>query len=187
MAAEGSHAAHCPASNMKLATGGTMPMLEMWEAGVNVALGTDGAASNNALDVLGETKFAALVQKQHRWDARAAPAMRVLEAATLGGRRALGLSAGGIAVGEPADLALVSTRGPHMRPRNDPASALVYCATGADVRATVCAGRVLYLDGAWRTLDARGTLSRADAAGARLAKVVADHAASGGAQARERG
>jgi len=174
LAAEGAHAAHCPVSNMKLATGGTMPLHEMWEAGVNVALGTDGAASNNALDLLQEAKFAALVQKQHRWEARAAPATRVLEAATLGGRRALGLPAGGIAVGQPADLALVSTRAPHMRPRHDPASALVYCATGADVRATICAGRVLYQDGSWRTLDADGILRRAEAAGARLAKVVAD-------------
>lgn len=174
MGSEGSHAAHCPVSNMKLATGGTMPMLEMWDAGVNVALGTDGAASNNALDLVGEMKFAALVQKQHRWDARAAPAMRVLEAATIGGRRALGLSAGGIAVGEPADLALVSTSAPHMRPQHDPASTLVYCASGADVRATIVAGRLLYADGAWRTLDAPDVVRRAEAAGARLAKVVAD-------------
>ncbi|HVM44487.1 MAG TPA: amidohydrolase [Candidatus Thermoplasmatota archaeon] len=174
LAAEGAHAAHCPVSNMKLATGGTMPLLEMWDAGVNVAMGTDGAASNNTLDVLGETKFAALVQKQHRWDARAAPAQRVLEAATLGGRRALGLSAGGIAPGEPADLALVSTAGPHMRPRHDPASTLVYCASGADVRATIVAGRVLYLDGAFRTIDAPRALRSAEEAGARLARTVAD-------------
>ena len=174
MAAEGSHAAHCPVSNMKLATGGTMPLVEMWGAGVNVGIGTDGAASNNSLDLVGEMKFAALVQKQHRWDARAAPAGRILEAATLGGRRALGLSAGGIAVGEPADLALVSTHAPHMRPQHDPASTLVHCATGSDVRATIVAGRVLYMDGAWRTLDAGDIMRRADSAGARLAKVVAD-------------
>lgn len=174
MASEGSHAAHCPVSNMKLATGGTMPLVEMWDAGVNVAMGTDGAASNNALDVLGETKFAALAQKQHRWDARAAPAHRVLDAATLGGRRALGLPNGGIAVGEPADLALVSTKAPHMRPQHDPASTLVYCASGADVRATIVAGKTLYLDGAFRTLDAADVMKRAEAAGARLAKAVAD-------------
>lgn len=174
LAGEGAHAAHCPVSNMKLATGGTMPLLEMWEAGVNVAIGTDGAASNNTLDVLGETKFAALVQKQHRWDARAAPAARVLEAATLGGRRALGLPAGGIAPGEPADLALVSTRGPHMRPQHDPASTLVYCASGSDVRGTIVAGQVLYLDGAFRTLDADDITRRAETAGARLAKAVAE-------------
>lgn len=174
LATEGAHAAHCPVSNMKLATGGTMPLEEMWEAGVNVGVGTDGAASNNTLDVLNETKFAALVQKQHRWDARAAPAMRILEAATLGGRRALGLSAGGIAVGEPADLALVSTSGPHMRPTHDPASTLVYCASGADVRATIVAGRTLYLDGEWPTMDARAVMRRADEAGARMARAVAE-------------
>lgn len=172
----GAHVAHCPVSNMKLATGGTMPLLEMWDAGVNVAIGTDGAASNNTLDVLESAKYAALVQKQHRWDARAAPAARVLEAATLGGRRALGLPAGGIAVGEPADLALVSAQGAHMRPLHDAASALVYCARGGDVRATIVAGRVLYLDGAWPTMDARATLRDADEAGARLAKAVQDAA-----------
>ena len=174
LAAEGAHAAHCPVSNMKLATGGTMPLLEMWDAGLNVALGTDGAASNNSLSLLESAKFAALVQKQHRWDARAAPAARVLDAATLGGRRALHQPAGGIAVGQPADLALVSTTGPHMRPLHDPASTLVYCASGADVRATIVAGRVLYLDGAWPTMEAARVLRDADAAGARLAKVVAD-------------
>jgi 5-methylthioadenosine/S-adenosylhomocysteine deaminase len=157
---------------MKLATGGTMPLLEMWDVGVNVALGTDGAASSNSLSVIESAKFAALVQKQHRWDAKAAPAMRVLDAATLGGRRALGQSAGGIAVGEPGDLALVSVKGPHMRPLHDPTSTLVYCASGADVRATIVAGRVLYLDGSWPSLDAGKVLSDADAAGARLAKVV---------------
>lgn len=172
MAAAGAHAAHCPVSNMKLATGGTMPLLEMWDSGVNVALGTDGAASNNTLDVLETAKYAALVQKQHRWDARAAPAERVLEAATLGGRRALGLSAGGIAVGEPADLALVSTNSPHMRPVHDPASTLVYCAAGADVRATIVNGRILYLDGTWETMDAAGAISRAQRAGERLAGIV---------------
>ena len=173
LAAHGAHVAHCPVSNMKLATGGTMPLLEMWDAGVNVAMGTDGAASNNTLDVLESTKYAALAQKQHRWDASAAPAGRVLEAATLGGRRALRLSAGGIAVGEPADFALVSTKAPHMRPLHDPASTLVYCASGSDVRATFVAGRALYLDGAWPTLDAPRILRDTERAAARLHELVA--------------
>lgn len=172
LGAHGAHVAHCPVSNMKLATGGTMPLLEMWEAGVHVGLGTDGAASNNTLDVLESTKYAALIQKQHRWDAPAAPAARVLEAATLGGRRALRLSAGGIAPGELADLALVSAKAPHMRPAHDPASTLVYCASGSDVRATIVAGRLLYLDGAWPTMDAPRILQRADEAGAKLAAIV---------------
>lgn len=172
LAAEGAHVAHCPVSNLKLATGGVMPMLEMREAGVNVALGTDGAASNNTLDILETTKYAALLQKHHRWDARAAPAEDVLHMATVGGRRALRQDTRGIEVGAIADLALVDAQPAHMRPWHDPASSLVYCANGGDVRATIVAGRVLYLDGRFTTLDEARILDEAEACGARLAKAV---------------
>lgn len=168
MGAAGAHAAHCPVSNLKLATGGTMPMMEMLDAGVNVALGTDGAASNNTLDMWETAKFAALVQKQHRWDARAASAQQVLDQATLGGARALGLPAGGIVPGAPADLAIVSTDEPHMAPLHDPVSALAYCARGSDVRATIVDGEILYLDGDFATLDARDVLARARDVAARV-------------------
>lgn len=174
LAAEGAHVAHCPVSNLKLATGGTTPLLELWEAGCNVALGTDGAASNNTLDVLESAKYAALVQKQHRWDARAAPAEQVLRMASVGGRRALRLGAQGIEPGAIADLCLVSAQGPHMRPWHDPASSVMYCAKGGDVRATIVAGRVLYLDGRYTTLDAQAIVDKAERAGARLGKIVRD-------------
>ena len=164
----GAHAAHCPVSNLKLATGGTMPMMEMLDAGVNVALGTDGGASNNTLDMWETAKFASLVQKQHRWDARAASAQQVLDQATLGGARALGLPAEGIVPGAPADFVIVSTDEPHMTPLHDPVSALVYCARGSDVRATIVDGEVLYLDGDFATLDARDVLHRARDAAARV-------------------
>lgn len=173
MAGAGAHAAHCPVSNLKLGTGGVMPMEEMRAARVNIALGTDGAASNNALDVFETAKFAALVQKQHRWDPRAAPAQAVLDMATLGGSRALGLPDAGLVPGAPADFLVVSTEGPHMRPLHDPVSALVYCARGSDVRATFVAGRAVWLDGEWPTLDAAAIYERAGAAAARLARVVA--------------
>jgi 5-methylthioadenosine/S-adenosylhomocysteine deaminase len=178
LAQAGAHAAHCPVSNLKLATGAVMPMEEMREAGVNVALGTDGAASNNSLDLLETAKFAALLQKSHRWDARAAPAQAVVDQATLGGARALRLSADGLVPGAPADFALVSTKAPHMRPLHDPASALVYGAHGADVRMTVVAGRVLYLDGAFRTMDERSIIARADRAAEVLGRIVTDNLAS---------
>ena len=168
----GAHAAHCPVSNMKLATGGVMPLTEMLEAGVNVGLGTDGAASNNTLDVLETAKFTALVQKQHRWDARSAPAQTALDLATLGGARALGLPAQGLAPGAPADFCLVSTRSPHMRPRTDPVSSLVYCARGTDVLMTVVAGRLVWVDGQWPTVHAEAILDRAERVAARLADVV---------------
>ena len=172
MAQHGSHAAHCPVSNLKLATGGVMPLTEMLAEGVNVGLGTDGAASNNTLDVLETAKFAALVQKQHRWDARSTPAQTALDLATLGGARALGLPAQGIAPGAPADLCLVSAREPHMRPLTDPVSALVYCARGTDVRMTVVDGRIVYKDGTWPTVDAPDVARRAERVAARLADVV---------------
>jgi 5-methylthioadenosine/S-adenosylhomocysteine deaminase len=172
MREHGSHAAHCPVSNMKLATGGVMPLTEMLAEGVNVGLGTDGAASNNTLDILETAKFTALVQKQHRWDARSTPAHTVLDLATLGGARALGLPAQGLVPGAPADFCLVSTQAPHMRPLTDPVSALVYCARGTDVRMTVVAGRIVYLDGAWPTVDADAIFGRAERVAARLADVV---------------
>ncbi|MFA5861059.1 MAG: amidohydrolase [Candidatus Thermoplasmatota archaeon] len=163
------HAVHCPVSNLKLATGGTMPFMEMLDAKLNVALGTDGAASNNTLDLIETAKFAALVQKQHRWDARAANAQQVLDAATRGGARALHTGSGALEVGAPADLVLVSTRAPHMAPLHDPVSTLAYCANGADVRATIVAGRVLYLDGQHKTLDAERVIARANEAAERVA------------------
>ncbi|MEA3199124.1 MAG: 5-methylthioadenosine/S-adenosylhomocysteine deaminase [Thermoplasmata archaeon] len=174
MAEHGASAAHCPISNLKLATGGVMPMEEMREAGVTVALGTDGAASNNSLDMLETTKFAAILQKNHRWDARAAPAQVVLDQATIGGSRALGLDARGLVVGAPADLCLVSTKAPHMRPLHDPASALVYCAHGGDVRMTAVAGKPLYLDGRFLTLDEQAVVAKTDRAAERLGRAVAN-------------
>lgn len=167
MAEARAHAAHCPVSNMKLATGGTMPLVEMLDAGVNVGLGTDGAASNNSLDLIETAKFTALVQKQHRWDARAASAQTVLDLATIGGARALGLASDGLVPGAPADVAIVSTREPHMAPIHDPVSALVYAARGSDVRATIVAGNVVQLDGAFRTMDAAAIMARARDAAAR--------------------
>ncbi len=164
MANAGAHAAHCPVSNLKLATGGVMPLEEMREAGVGLALGTDGAASNNGLDLFESAKFAALVQKQHRWDARAASAQTVLDMATRGGAAALKINAGVLEPGYRADFAVVSRAAPHMTPLHDPVSSLVYAARGSDVRATIVEGRVLYLDGAFRTLDARRVTARASQA-----------------------
>lgn len=168
MRAEGAHAAHCPVSNLKLGTGGVMPLTEMRSAGVNVALGTDGAASNNGLDLFDTMKFAALVQKQHRWDPRAAPATEILRLATRGGAHALGLNAGSLEVGRLADFALVSTDAPHMTPLHDPTSAIVYQARASDVRATIVGGRILYLDGDFATLEPSDVMRGASAQAARL-------------------
>lgn len=154
LAAAKANVAHCPVSNLKLATGGVAPVPELHEAGVKVGLGTDGAASNNVLDLFQTMKFAALVQKQHRWDATALPAQRVLDMATRDGADALHRpDLGRLATGATADLILVDFRRPHLVPRHDTASHLVYAAGAADVSATIVHGRVLMAEGRVESMD----------------------------------
>src|SRR2546423_3023323 len=109
---------HCPSSNLKLASG-FAPIAKLAAAGVNVALGTDGAASNNRLDMFQEMRTAALLAKAVAGDAQAMPAAAALNAATLGGARALGLAdrIGSIAAGKAADLTAGAIRGPELAPR----------------------------------------------------------------------
>ncbi len=128
----GSHAAsiaHCPSSNLKLASG-FAPIEALRRAGANIALGTDGAASNNRLDLMQEMRLAALVAKAAAQDAQALPAHAALRAATLGGAQALGIErvAGSIEPGKAADLVAVAMRGPELSPCYDPVSHLVYAA-----------------------------------------------------------
>lgn len=148
IAQAGASVAHCPVSNLKLATGGVAPVPELQAAGAKVGLGTDGAASNNTLDMFQTMKFAALVQKQHRWDATVLAAQRVLDMATRDAADALHRpDLGRIVPGATADLCLVDFRRPHLVPRHNAVSNLVYAAGGADVSATVVAGRPLVVEG----------------------------------------
>jgi 5-methylthioadenosine/S-adenosylhomocysteine deaminase len=119
--------AHCPSSNLKLASG-IAPVARLLEAGVNVALGTDGAASNNRLDVFEEMRLAALLAKAAAGDAAVLPAHAALRAATLGGAVALGAEAriGSIVPGKAADLAAVALDGLELQPMYDVVSHLVY-------------------------------------------------------------
>ena len=121
--------AHCPSSNLKLASG-FAPIEALRKAGVNVCLGTDGAASNNRLDLLQEMRTAALLAKAVARDAEALPEHAALRAATLAGARALGLEdrIGSIEPGKAADLTAVALRGPELAPCYDPVSHLVYAA-----------------------------------------------------------
>ncbi|OYR56560.1 amidohydrolase [Halorubrum halodurans] len=160
LAETGTAAVHCPASNMKLASG-TAPVQRLREAGVTVALGTDGAASNNDLDLFDEMRDAAMVGKLAADDASAVPAGAVVEMATAGGADALGLPGGRIAEGEAADLAVVDLDRPHLTPVHDPVSHLAYAVRGSDVRHTVCDGRVLMRDREVLTLDADAVKARA--------------------------
>ena len=129
MAREGVSVAHCPSSNLKLASG-LAPVAAMRRRGINVGVGTDGAASNNRLDVMTEMRTAALLAKGASGDAAAVGAAEALEMATLGGARALGLDRqiGSIAPGKSADLAAVELSSLETLPCFDPVSHLVYAA-----------------------------------------------------------
>jgi 5-methylthioadenosine/S-adenosylhomocysteine deaminase len=129
LARHGCSVAHCPSSNLKLASG-FAPIAKLAAAGVNVALGTDGAASNNRLDMFQEMRMAALLAKGVSGDARAMPAHAALRAATLGAAQAMGLGEriGSIAPGKAADLAAVALSGVELEPCYDAVSHLVYAA-----------------------------------------------------------
>ena len=142
LARDGVKVAHCPTSNMKMATG-ALWYRAMREAGVLVSLGTDGAASNNNLDMLESMKFAGLLQKFASGDPTVAPASEVFEMGTLGGARALGLDSGLLEEGRLADIALIDLRRPELNPRYDLTSLLVYSAHGNVVDTVICDGQVL--------------------------------------------
>ena len=156
LAAVGAQVIHCPRSNMKLASG-TCPVGRLQAAGVNVALGTDGAASNNSLNLFGEMHSAALLAKLHGGDPAALPASRVLEMATLGGARALGLDAliGSIEVGKAADLVAVDLSSPELQPVYNPISQLVYACNGSQVTHSWVDGELLLEHRQLLTLDSQ--------------------------------
>lgn len=145
---------HNPVSNMKLGSG-VAPVPKMLAAGIPVALGTDGAASNNTLDMFNEMKFAALLNKAHKLDPVAVPATSALEMATVNGATALGLGKelGSIEVGKKADLVLVDLKKPHLSPLHNVISHLVYSAVGSDVDTTIVDGKILMQGRKVLTLD----------------------------------
>ncbi|MFA9425856.1 amidohydrolase [Natronorubrum sp. A-ect3] len=154
---------HCPASNMKLASG-MAPVQRLLEAGVTVGLGTDGAASNNDLSMLDEARDAAMLGKLAADDASAVPAEAVAEMLTQGSADAIGLDTGRIEAGKPADLAVIDLEQPHLTPRHDLVSHLAYAAAASDVRHTVCDGQVLMRDREVLTLDEAAVRARANEA-----------------------
>ncbi len=161
LANTGVHVIHCPESNMKLASG-TCPVARLLDAGVNVALGTDGAASNNDLDMFGEMRSAALLAKQYSADASAVPAATALEMATINGARALGMDReiGSLVNGKAADMVCVDLSGPACQPVHNPLSQLVYAVGRDQVSDVWVAGRQLYGDDTFRTADAAEVAAR---------------------------
>lgn len=148
LARHGCHIAHCSAAALKLASG--LPVVKKWlDAGVNFGLGTDGAASNNRLDMFSEMRLAALLAKGISGDATALPAAKVLQAATLDGARALGLDAqiGSLEAGKWADMAAVNLGSLSTQPVFDPLSQLVYAAGREQVSHVWVGGELKYANG----------------------------------------
>jgi len=160
----GAHVAHCPKSNLKLAAG-FCPAAKLLDAGINVALGTDGAASNNGLDLFAEAGTAALLAKAVSGDAAALPAHRALAMATINGARALGIddTTGSLEAGKSADLAAVDLGGLEQQPLHDPVSQLIYTNCGHLVTDVWVAGRQLLRDRRLQTLNEVELIQRAQA------------------------
>ena len=156
LAEKGCHVAHCPSSNLKLASGIAAPD-KLLKAGVNVGLGTDGAASNNRLDIFTEMRLAALLAKGTSGDAMALPAHTVLEMATVRPARALGLEdrVGTLAPGKCADMTAVNLGALDLSPCYDPLSHLVYAAGREHVSHVWVNGELLVENGRLTRLDVR--------------------------------
>jgi 5-methylthioadenosine/S-adenosylhomocysteine deaminase len=164
---------HNPESNMKLASG-VAPVPAYLAAGMATGLGTDGAASNNDLDMFEAMRQAAFLHKLSTKDPRVVSAPQALEMATLGGARVLGVEdrLGSLEVGKQADLIVVSTRRARQTPLYDPISTLVYASRGDDVETTIVAGRVLMERRVVQTLDEAQVLREAAAVAADVRAAV---------------
>ncbi|ENA30784.1 hypothetical protein HMPREF1487_07684 [Pseudomonas sp. HPB0071] len=164
------HVIHCPESNLKLASG-FCPVETLWQAGVNVAIGTDGAASNNDLDLLGETRTAALLAKAVAGSATALDAHRALRMATLNGARALGLERclGSLEVGKAADMVAFDMSGLAQQPIYDPVSQLIYASNRDCVKHVWVGGRPLLKDGKLTRLDEQELIENARTWGQKIA------------------
>ncbi len=173
LARQRTNVVHCPSSNLKLGSG-LAPIPEMLAAGCRVGIGADGAPCNNRLDAFAEMRLAALLHKP-RLGPEVMPAAQVLELATLGGARALGLEAeiGSIEAGKCADLIALDLGGPHAQPEGaDLISRIVYSARAADVRHVIVDGHIVVRDGALKTGDTVEIRKTANAAARRLRRDV---------------
>ena len=156
---------HNPVSNMKLASG-ISPVAKMMDKAINLSLGTDGAASNNNLDMLEEMKIAALQQKVNTYNPTVLKAAEIFKMSTIGGAVSLGLEdeIGSLELGKKADMALVNMKAPHLTPYRHPISHLVYSANGGDVDTVICNGQILMQERELLIMDEMDVLEQAEEA-----------------------
>jgi 5-methylthioadenosine/S-adenosylhomocysteine deaminase len=160
LASHNSKVVLCPQSHLKLASG-MAPLVDMLDAGIIVGLGTDGAASNNSLDMFREMDICAKVQKVRTLDPVGVKAADVLQMATAGGAKVLGMEEGGgnLKPGRPADLILIDCNKPHLQPFYGP-DLLVYGAQGSDVDTVIVDGRIVVRNRQLLTIDLDETMRR---------------------------
>ncbi|HYE83286.1 MAG TPA: amidohydrolase [Clostridia bacterium] len=152
---------HSPGSNMKLASG-TAPVVRMLDRGINVCLGTDGASSNNNLDMLEEMRMATYLQKLHTDDPTALPVDKVMKMASVSGAKALGFeNVGTLSVGSAADIIVMNTEKAHYYPKYNIKSAIVYSGSSADVETVIIDGSLVMEGGHLITLDEERILYKA--------------------------
>jgi 5-methylthioadenosine/S-adenosylhomocysteine deaminase len=170
--------AHDPESNMKLGAG-VAPVLEMLRRGIDVGLGTDGCASNNDLDLFGEMGMAAKLHKVFSGDPTALTAERIVEMATIGGARVLGMAdrIGSITPGKQADIVLVDMRKPHLTPLYNPFSHLVYAVRGADVVTSIIGGKIVMRDRRLLQIDPASVMEEVRRIASRISEAGFHHAA----------
>lgn len=166
MADAGMSVSCCPASNMKLATGGVAPVPEFQAYGVNVSVGTDGSTTNNTLDMFSEMRLLGLLQKSARWDATVTPAQDLLDFATVNGAKAVGMadSIGSIEPGKYADIVILDGKAPNLRPLlpENMISNIVYSGNSLNVKTVMCQGDIVVDDSRIVTLDTEDVLLRSE-------------------------
>ena len=172
LAHAGTKESSCPVSNMKLATGGVAPIPEMLQNDVTVSIGTDGSTTNNSLDMFGEMKTLALLQKSSRWDPAVLPAQKVLDLATIDAAHAvrMGDSIGSIEVGKRADMVILDGAAANLRPLrpDNIVSNLVYSSCGLNVKTVLCDGVVVMEDRQLVSVDEEEVLNTAEEAAREL-------------------
>ena len=155
---------HCPISNMKIGTGGYAPIPEMIYSGILVSLGTDGAASNNNLDMFETMKFCALIHKQHQWNPEILPAQTVLNFTTINAAASLkrDKDLGSIELGKKADIIILNSKKSHLVPNHNYISNIVYAAKGNDVESTIINGLPIMINKEFINIDKNKILEEAE-------------------------